>query len=657
MADRRRTVTSPSFDPGDIGGGGSDDGSGGGGGSDDDSGGGGGGRDRDRDRDDDDDDRQRTVTQPSFDSGDIGGDDNGTVVDRSEPRRPGSTFDRDPSNPADAPSATPAPRGGGADNAPADGSGGGSPGGSSPPPSDVGGPATGSDSGGSAGPSRQGREDRTDGDGGASVTSPAPNQPSQPQGSQPEDTAPDQPSAVDRARETLADAGQQLAEFGANAREFQRETTPVEDAGAEIRDRLGLASESELAAEANDLIGDAVGTTPREARLRARGEAITGLSEGADAVEDTVPGGRDTLTGAAVVAAAAEPTPVGEALLFGGATAGALGGSAASNPEQGDQLVPESPVTQREIDAPSDPATDRSELDVADGTDAGEIGLPDDLTTLGGTDEISTPTDPAPQSAELDVPTGQGRDLSTLRAAQLIGRQQGRQRDSGTDGFRRDRDDELQEILSGGGTLGQIEESGEPSVEDGADGFEQVPEDFTSRPTGFEGFEPADTGVGEPTFPETDPGTGVGSGGTQTPPLPPAGRQDTPGASDGVGQGQPTGQTPGADVFTTPDIDIGTDFDFGVDQPTPTRPRQDFNTPTPTDNPTDTPNRFGQPDPTATPPDQTTSETIRRRRPRFDGDDDTDDEPAFLLQTDDALLDSGISGVDDLLTSDRDGLL
>jgi len=276
--------------------------------------------------------------------------------------------------------------------------------------------------------------------------------------------------------------------------------------------------------------------------------------------------------------------------------------------------VPESPFSQPEIDAPSDPATDRSELDVADSTDGGEIGLPDDLTPLGGTDEIAAPTDPAPQPSELDVPSGEGRDLSTIRAAQLIGREEGRQRGDGADGFRRDRDDELQEILSGGGTIGNVEESGEPSVNDGGREFEQVPEDFTSRPTGVEGFEPADTGVAEPTFPETDPGTGLGSGGTQSPPIPPVGRQDTPAAGDGVGQGQPTDQTPGVDVFETPDIDIDTDFDFGTDQPTPTRPRPDFGNPTPPDTSTDTPNRFGEPDPTATPPDQPTGQ--RPRRPR-----------------------------------------
>jgi hypothetical protein len=465
---------------------------------------------------------------------------------------------------------------------------------------------------------------------------------------------------TDRVTDAASDAAAAVGQFGQDAREFQRETTPVEDAGAAVRDRLGLPSESDLAADANELIGEAAGgTTPREARLRARGEAITGLNEGADAVTEAVPGGRDTLTGAAVVAAAAEPTPIGEALLFGGATAGALGGSAASNPEQGDELVPASPFTQSEIDAPSDPATQQSELDVADGTDAGEIGLPDDLTTLGGADELPTPTDPAPQSAELDVPTSDGRDLSTIRAAQLIGRQEGRESDPSPDRFRRDRDDELQEILSGGGTLGEIEESGEPTVDDGGGQFEQVPEDFTSRPTGFEGFEPADSGVAEPTFPETDPGTGLGSGGTQTPTLPPLGRQDTPAAGDVPEQGQPTGQTPGTDVFTTPDIDIDTDFDFGVDQPTPTRPRPDFDTPTPPDTSTDTPNRFGEPDPTGTPPDQPTGQRPRRPRrlPRFDDDSDDDEEPAFLVQTDAASIDSGISGVDDILDADRDELL
>ena len=533
------------------------------------------------------------------------------------------------------------------------GGGGGSPGGSSPPPSDVGGPSDGGGGGASPGGSTPPASDV----GGPDGAAPAPDAPAQPQGSDGGNTDADAPSVTDRVTNAATDAAAAVGQFGQDAREFQRETTPVEDAGAEIRDRLGLPSERALADEANEVIGNAAGTTPREARLRARGEAITGLREGADTVTDAVPGGRDTLAGAAVVAAAAEPTPVGEALLFGTGTAGALGGSAASNPEQGEELVPESPFSQPEIDAPSDPATDRSELDVADGTDGGEIGLPDDLTTLGGADELPTPEDPAATRSELDVPTGEGRDLSTIRAAQLIGRQEGRESDPSTDRFRPDRDDELQEILSGGGTLGEVEESGEPSVEDGGRQFEDVPEDFTSRPTGVEGFEPADSGVAEPTFPETDPGTGLGSGGTQTPPLPPVGRQDTPATGDGVGQGQPTGQTPGVDVFTTPDIDIGTDFDFGVDQPTPTRPRPDFGTPTPTTNPTDTTNRFGQPDPTVTPPDQTTSETTRRRRPRFDSDTDRDEEPLFLFQTDDALFDSGISGVGDILDTDRDGLL
>jgi hypothetical protein len=239
----------------------------------------------------------------------------------------------------------------------------------------------------------------------------------------------------------------------------------------------------------------------------------------------------------------------------------------------------------------------------------------------------------------LDVPTGEGRDLSTIRTAQLIGRQEGRERRPGPDGFRRDGDNELQEILSGGGTLGELEESGEPTLEDGGGQFDDVPDDFTSRPTAFEGFQPADTGVEQPTFPEIDPGTGLGIGSSQPPLVPPA-------VIELPEQGQLTPQTAGLDVFTTPETDIDTDIDFDadVDQPTPTPPEPDFETPTPMTTPTDTSTRFGQADATATPTDTRGGRgPPRTDLPEFD-DDEPDEDPMFIgelqgIQAIDARLD------------------
>ena len=109
---RRRTVTSPSFDPGDIGGGG--------GGSDDDSGDpGGGGRDRDRDDDDPPDPDPGSVTRDRGGAGAGGGGEPTVGVGDSD----------------DGGSTGPSRQG-------RDDRGSSSPGGSSPPASDVGGPGS-----------------------------------------------------------------------------------------------------------------------------------------------------------------------------------------------------------------------------------------------------------------------------------------------------------------------------------------------------------------------------------------------------------------------------------------------------------------------------------------------------------------------------------
>jgi len=161
--------------------------------------------------------------------------------------------------------------------------------------------------------------------------------------------------------------------FGAEAREFQQDTTPVQDAGERVRENplatalastttlvsatpfgspvtaasgLGfdvdsgpLPDNEQLAQDANSAVESVIGTSPRALVLDARTRARRGVNEATQPVADasqrilsigneqaaeSLQARRDatgagTAAGLLIGAAAAEPTPVGEALLLLGA--------------------------------------------------------------------------------------------------------------------------------------------------------------------------------------------------------------------------------------------------------------------------------------------------------------------------------------------------
>ena len=212
--------------------------------------------------------------------------------------------------------------------------------------------------------------------------------------------------------------GLQQSDPAQDFRQFQRNTTPIEDAGRGTRQFLsrqsgvGIPTTQEAATEANEAIGGVAGTSPREARLDARSAALRGVDSGVDTAVDAVPGDERGVAAGATALAVAEPTPFGEAALFGASAAAGLGGSTLTNPDQGSQEVPRSPFGGAEVDAPTDPTGQRPvEVDVPDeppGTD-GEVAQPDSPTI--DDPEVAQPDDPTVGiDSELDTGDGTGTD-------------------------------------------------------------------------------------------------------------------------------------------------------------------------------------------------------------------------------------------------------
>lgn len=317
---------------------------------------------------------------------------------------------------------------------PPSGGGGGSSGGGS---------SGGSSGGGGGGGSSGGSGGGSSGGGGGGTTSPSPAPEPEPDPtrtvtgsatlgantttvssavSETQATAPDLGESVPRATDAVF-------EFGADVREFQAETTPVEDAGRQTREFFGLPSEANLSQQANEALAggrltDSVdvpgpagagGTgrtpttarTPREARLGLRRGALDTIGSGVDTAVDAVPGDERGVAAGATALAVAEPTPFGEAALLGGSAAAGIGGSTLTDPDQGSQPVPRSPFTDSEIDAPSEPGSD------------GEVAQPSDPNP-GVDGEISQPTTPEPGVAsELDISPSDDDDAA-IRAGQGV---------------------------------------------------------------------------------------------------------------------------------------------------------------------------------------------------------------------------------------------
>jgi len=364
------------------------------------------------------------------------------------------------------------------------------------------------------------------------------------------------------------------------------------------------------------------GQTPRQARLAARREIITGVDSGVSSAVEAVPGGRDTLRGAAVVGALAEPTPFGEAALLGGAAAGAAGVSTATNPEQGQQRVPVSPFAPSEIAVGEDPSVQDGELDVGDlGEPAGEIRLPDDPASLLSDDGIGVPDDPTATQSELDIPAD---DPSVGAPSIFTGGAIGEQPGTGT----------------GIGPDTGIEQ---PTIEQPEPGIDQTQQSPVRRDSSIR-------------FPGGTPGETVG--------------QDVVGRGTDVTQGQRFGDrtadprtveqsTPGALPDVAADLDIFAG-DGTIGQPTETPTPTDTATPTATpttttratpgetppttaqSTPTLTPPETATPTPTETqtrferPPGETATPTVSRpgftrpRRPSIQDDDEEDEDERLL---------------------------
>ena len=199
--------------------------------------------------------------------------------------------------------------------------------------------------------------------------------------------------------------------FGEEAREWQRETTPVQDAGDRTREALSqlinvdIPTEEEAAEEANRRIANLFNSqTPREQRLQARGEIIDTTEDtteaaaeitgqaGSDTARRTQQANNDPLSGrntAILVGAAAlaEPTPIGEAIVLGGAAGVGAGAATASGTTQGDERVPDSPISNREVEKPDEPAGSNSELDAPQSED--EIGSQSEVTVPEGQRRVS----------------------------------------------------------------------------------------------------------------------------------------------------------------------------------------------------------------------------------------------------------------------------
>lgn len=360
------------------------------------------------------------------------------------------------------------------------------------------------------------------------------------------------------ATQAAADVPAFVSERAADVREFQRNTTPVQDAGAAVRDQFGIPSEADLAAGANEAVETTVGTSPRQARLGVRSGVVDGVGSGVDAAADTVPGGRDTLVGAATVAAVAEPTPFGEALLLGTGAATGIGGATASNPQQGRDLVPESPFGGSELDVgeadqdvdeitqPSEPTGSGSELGVG-GTQPTEVDVPDQANPV-----------------EVTVPGGDGAtNLLETRLQQLVGEEELFE-DSDAPTITRD---------------DLVDERGDPRQDPPSTRERQRRDDLDVFERQFPGRENQIIGRGSLTEFDDD-FAGVSD--------------DVVGQGTDVTTGSETVSGSGVGPFLPPFADVGTGTDSDATQPTDTTLPPATGTPTDTDAPSDTGSNTGE---------------------------------------------------------------
>jgi hypothetical protein len=272
---------------------------------------------------------------------------------------------------------------------------------------------------------------------------------------------------------------------------------------------------------------------------------------------------------------------VGEAALaalIGGTAVGA----AASQQTGADETSPtESPFVDSEIPAPTEPVDSTSEITVPDEPvdSQGEITTPDE--PVDSTSEITVPDEPVDSQGELDVPDETGTDPTTIITAP-IGEQRrpGQRRDSGTNTgtgrFRRNRGadrDELEEILSGGGSIGEeTREDIRDAVENTGEFAEdpQTAQDIIQERQVDEQTPDAGEQVGDPSLLEDIQDAGFGQGAVPgpdpiLPPAPEVDSEQSPDAGTGAGVTQPPAQD--QDPVLAPDTGQQPEISPGIEQP------------------------------------------------------------------------------------------
>jgi hypothetical protein len=200
------------------------------------------------------------------------------------------------------------------------------------------------------------------------------------------------------------------------------------EVAADFRAITGLPSEDELRRGVNNELAEAFGTRPRAA-LESRRERAAERT--LDATSDTIQFAQDNPAAAAVAAPAAlaEPTPLGEGALLAGAAAGVVGFDLASRVREGRDdeatIGSGSPFSRSELEPEEEP-TAISELDVEEDPSPPELDQPG--RDADGVAELPVPSR-TPPAGELDIPQQERDAPSTIRTAELIGRQIGRERE------------------------------------------------------------------------------------------------------------------------------------------------------------------------------------------------------------------------------------
>lgn len=432
-------------------------------------------------------------------------------------------------------------------------------------------------------------------------------------------------SNLDTQRQDTEQSIETIFGFGEDVREFQSETTPLRDFASESREETGAPAPGPEAAEsfretAFEFTGVDTSGVP-SAYSDVRQTALSGIQGARTAVFSS-----PETAAAATAFAAAEPTPVGEAILFGGLAAGGAGAAAAT---QDPNEIPSSPFLQGEEVGVGEQQPD--ELEVT------EPSVEEIEATEPSVQEVGIPEDQT--QAELGVPDSQ-QDLGVIQAQQLLQRGEFRERDEQGS---QSATDEIQDALE------RFEQAERGEFDEPETGRQQtdlfdvgdftVPEDFSSAVSTGEVSQTAEEAQQPELQPDAAGETAVSPGQTPSPAVVPAfGQAQERDVSQDVPQdvtpdvAQDVAQDVNVDVSPALNVglDLGLSLNSALDVPTAETPA--FDTPTQTGDVTqDAPAfEFGGPSP-------------RGRRPRlrddFGSGSNGDDEEEFDVATGIELVD------------------